>query len=570
MRFQFIHAADLHIDSPLAALGAKDAARRCDLRRGRPLGGRAADRRDDRQRREIPHRRRRRVRRRLARRLDRPVLRARTRQAASRRRQDLPHQRQSRRREPHVARARATRERACVRRPQGPDAAHRGLARGAARTQLSRARDARRISCRATRRSAATAGSTSACCTPASTARRATTPTRPARRTISPASATITGRSAISTPPQIVAPRPLDRLSRQSAGPQPSRDRAEGRHAGDGRGRPHRRGGADHARRRALGARARRRHRASNTRRRSWRGSARRSPPPHAAAEGRPLARAADPDRRDAAPRAASSRAASDLHDEARGARGAASPATCWVERLRVETRAPAAAAAPDGDALDVASLAGGGGERSGVLAAVAELAASVADKLPRDLRDAFLAVDRGDGRRSRAISCAGRARMRLERLDLAPYGRFANQFPALLARRGAACRARRQRVRQDDDAVGDRRPALRIPAETPRYAFAARSAIAAGRRRVPPSPTARGSKFAAGRATRTRCSTPTTGRSRRSRCGAALGGVDRETFETEFGLTAPALRERRRGAAQSPAARSPKRWRRVRPRSAR
>jgi DNA repair protein SbcD/Mre11 len=26
MRFQFIHAADLHIDSPLAALGAKDAA----------------------------------------------------------------------------------------------------------------------------------------------------------------------------------------------------------------------------------------------------------------------------------------------------------------------------------------------------------------------------------------------------------------------------------------------------------------------------------------------------------------------------------------------------------------
>ena len=85
--------------------------------------------------------------------------------------------------------------------------------------------------------------------------------------------------------------RSLDRLSRQPAGPQPARDRRQGRDAGDRRGRPHRRRRADRARRRALGARARRRHRRSPTRRRSLaRRRAPRSRRAIGAAEGRPLA----------------------------------------------------------------------------------------------------------------------------------------------------------------------------------------------------------------------------------------------------------------------------------------
>ena len=66
MRFTFLHAADLHIDSPLASLGAKDPAVAARFARARRDGGRGAGPRDDRQRGEIPDHRRRHLRRRLA------------------------------------------------------------------------------------------------------------------------------------------------------------------------------------------------------------------------------------------------------------------------------------------------------------------------------------------------------------------------------------------------------------------------------------------------------------------------------------------------------------------------
>ena len=65
-----------------------------------------------------------------------------------------------------------------------------------------------------------------------------------------------------------------------------------------------------------------------------------------------------------------------------------------WVERLRLETRAPAAAAAAGADALDIDGLVDAAADDPEFLAELAELAAAVADKLPRDLRDDFLAVD--------------------------------------------------------------------------------------------------------------------------------------------------------------------------------
>ena len=125
----------------------------------------------------------------------------------------------------------------------------------AAWPQLPRARASPATSFRATR-SAARAGSISACCTPASTARRTTTPYAPC--TVADLARFGYDYWALGHihAAEIVAPRSLDRLSRQYAGPPSARDRSQRRDAGDGRGRPHRRRRADRARRRALGARA--------------------------------------------------------------------------------------------------------------------------------------------------------------------------------------------------------------------------------------------------------------------------------------------------------------------------
>jgi DNA repair exonuclease SbcCD nuclease subunit len=79
-----------------------------------------------------------------------------------------------------------------------------------------------------------------------------------------------------------------------------------------------------------------------------------------------------------------------ELLDEARGRAVAAGE--CWVEKLRLETRPPAAPPA-DADAFDVAGLLADAADEEFV-AEIAALAASVADKLPRELRDAFLAID--------------------------------------------------------------------------------------------------------------------------------------------------------------------------------
>jgi hypothetical protein len=65
----------------------------------------------------------------------------------------------------------------------------------------------------------------------------------------------------------------------------------------------------------------------------------------------------------------------------------------CWVERLRLETRAPSAPHS-DADAFDVAGLLAGAADDPEFVAEIAALAASVADKLPRELRDEFLGID--------------------------------------------------------------------------------------------------------------------------------------------------------------------------------
>ncbi len=65
----------------------------------------------------------------------------------------------------------------------------------------------------------------------------------------------------------------------------------------------------------------------------------------------------------------------------------------CWVERLRLETRPPAASAPADADAFDVAALLASAADDE-YIAEIAALAAGVADKMPRELRDEFLSVD--------------------------------------------------------------------------------------------------------------------------------------------------------------------------------
>jgi exonuclease SbcD len=77
--------------------------------------------------------------------------------------------------------------------------------------------------------------------------------------------------------------------------------------------------------------------------------------------------------------------------DEAR-AQGFRLAEDCWVEKLRLETRAPAAPMSEDPDALDVAGLLAGAAQDPAFLAEIAEFAASVAGKAPPGLMEALAA----------------------------------------------------------------------------------------------------------------------------------------------------------------------------------
>jgi DNA repair exonuclease SbcCD nuclease subunit len=112
----------------------------------------------------------------------------------------------------------------------------------------------------------------------------------------------------------------------------------------------------------------------------------------HAAAEGRPLAvRLTLAGETSAHARLVARR--DEWQDEARGA-GYRVAADLWVEKLRLETRAPFAAAPSDPDSLDVAALVAAAADDPEFAKALAELAGSVAEKLPRELRAEFLGVD--------------------------------------------------------------------------------------------------------------------------------------------------------------------------------
>ena len=83
------------------------------------------------------------------------------------------------------------------------------------------------------------------------------------------------------------------------------------------------------------------------------------------------------------------------LEEDAR-ALGFQFAADCWVERLRLETRAPSAAREPDGepDALDVDALVAAAAEEPEFSDIVAELMRTLAEKMPRDLRADVAADD--------------------------------------------------------------------------------------------------------------------------------------------------------------------------------
>jgi DNA repair exonuclease SbcCD nuclease subunit len=68
----------------------------------------------------------------------------------------------------------------------------------------------------------------------------------------------------------------------------------------------------------------------------------------------------------------------------------------CWVERIRIATRSPPRPvfAAHEPDALDIPGLLAAAAEDPGFVAAVAEIIATVAEKLPRDLRGQIAADD--------------------------------------------------------------------------------------------------------------------------------------------------------------------------------
>ena len=76
------------------------------------------------------------------------------------------------------------------------------------------------------------------------------------------------------------------------------------------------------------------------------------------------------------------------LEDEAR-AQGFAHSPDCWVERLKLATRAPPSKAAPsdEADGIDIDALVGAAADDPEFSDVLAELAKSVVEKLPRELR---------------------------------------------------------------------------------------------------------------------------------------------------------------------------------------
>jgi DNA repair exonuclease SbcCD nuclease subunit len=83
------------------------------------------------------------------------------------------------------------------------------------------------------------------------------------------------------------------------------------------------------------------------------------------------------------------------LQAEARSA-GFAIAEECWVEQVRIETRAPARARVPpaEADALDLEALLEAAAGDQSFAGKIEELVRAVADKLPRDLRELFDAPD--------------------------------------------------------------------------------------------------------------------------------------------------------------------------------
>jgi DNA repair exonuclease SbcCD nuclease subunit len=82
------------------------------------------------------------------------------------------------------------------------------------------------------------------------------------------------------------------------------------------------------------------------------------------------------------------------IEDEAR-ALGLALAADCWVERVKIATQAPPRlAAAEEPDALDIEGLIAAAADDPEFSGVVAEILQNVAEKLPRDLRGEILAAD--------------------------------------------------------------------------------------------------------------------------------------------------------------------------------
>ncbi|WP_420135082.1 metallophosphoesterase family protein [Rhodopseudomonas sp.] len=70
--------------------------------------------------------------------------------------------------------------------------------------------------------------------------------------------------------------------------------------------------------------------------------------------------------------------------------------ADCWIEQIKIKTTLPAqtAVARPESDDIDVAALLAEGAQDPGLAAALAELTETIKAKLPRDLHEEFAASD--------------------------------------------------------------------------------------------------------------------------------------------------------------------------------
>ena len=156
------------------------------------------------------------------------------------------------------------------------------------------------------------------------------------------------------------------------------------------------------------------------------------------------------------------------LQDELRAC-GFQFASDCWVEQLKIRTSPPARPALEAADALDVEALLAEAAADPDFAACLAELIESVKAKLPADLHEALTESD-AVRRLAQDAPCAARRRavVRIEQLTLERYGAFTDRTLRVSRRGGAACRARRQRGRQDLGAVGDRRFPVRLRRRAP------------------------------------------------------------------------------------------------------